>query len=277
MRKLSLVTLLVAFTYCSFAQQLNTPQPSPTQEVKQNFGLSSIQLSYSRPAMKGRKIFGDLVPYGKVWRTGANGATTLTFGDEVTIGGTKIPAGKYGLLTIPDASEWTVIITKQTDVTSPAAYKQSEDVVRVKSRPQDLGFSVESFTILFGDLTSNSCNLQLIWDNQVVSVPITTDIDTKITAQIKDLMEKDNRPYFAAAMYYIESGKDMNQALTWLDKATAASPDAFWVFYQKARVLAKLGRKKEALETSNKSVELAKAAKNDDYVALNMKLQADLK
>lgn len=277
MRKLSLVTLLVAFTYCSFAQQLNTPQPSPTQEVKQNFGLSKIELSYSRPAMKGRKIFGDLVPYGKVWRTGANGATTLTFGDEVTIGGTKIPAGKYGLLTIPDASEWTVIITKQLDVTSPAAYKQSEDVVRVKARPQDLGFSVESFTILFGDLTSNSCNLQLIWDNQVVSVPITADIDTKITAQIKDLMEKDNRPYFAAAMYYIESGKDMNQALTWLDKATAASPDAFWVFYQKARVLAKLGRKKEALETSNKSVELAKAAKNDDYVALNMKLQADLK
>jgi len=277
MKKLLIAALLVAFTYCSFAQQLNTPQPSPTQEVKQNFGLSSIQLSYSRPAMKGRKIFGDLVPYGKVWRTGANGATTLTFGDDVIIGGTKIPAGKYGLLTIPDYSEWTVIITKQTDVTSPAAYKQSEDVVRVKVRPQDLGFSVESFTILFGDLTNTSCNLQLIWDNQVVSVPITTDIDTKITAQIKDLMEKDNRPYFAAAMYYIESGKDLNQAVAWLDKATAANPDAFWMFYQKARALAKLGKKKEAMDASNKSVELAKAAKNDDYVALNMKLQAELK
>lgn len=277
MRKLTLAALFVAFTCGSFAQQLNTPQPSPTQEVKQNFGLSKIELSYSRPAMKGRKIFGDLVPYGKVWRTGANGATTLTFGDEVTIGGTKIPAGKYGLLTIPDASEWTVIITKQTDVTSPAAYKQSEDVVRVKARPQDLGFSVESFTILFGDMTSNSCNLQLIWDNQVVSVPITTDIDSKISAQIKDLMEKDNRPYFAAAMYYIETGKDMNQAVAWLDKATAANPDAFWMFYQKARALAKLGKKKEAMDASNKSVELAKAAKNDDYVALNMKLQAELK
>lgn len=277
MRKLTLAVLFAAITCGSFAQQLNTPQPSPTQEVKQNFGLSKIELSYSRPAMKGRKIFGDLVPYGKVWRTGANGATTLTFGDEVTIGGTKIPAGKYGLLTIPDANEWTVIITKQTDVTSPAAYKQSEDVVRVKARPQDLGFSVESFTILFGDLTNTSCNLQLIWDNQVVSVPITTDIDTKITAQIKDLMEKDNRPYFAAAMYYIESGKDMNQAVAWLDKATAANPDAFWMFYQKARALAKLGKKKEAMDASNKSVELAKAAKNDDYVALNMKLQAELK
>jgi Protein of unknown function (DUF2911) len=276
-KKLTLAMMLGAFTICSFAQQLNTPQPSSTQEVKQNFGLSKIELSYSRPGMKGRKIFGDLVPYGKVWRTGANQATTLTFGDEVTIGGTKIPAGKYGLLTIPDAGEWTVIITKQTDVTNPAAYKPEQDVVRVKASPVELGFPVETFTILFGDITGTSCNLQMVWDNIVVSVPITTDVDSKVSAQIKDLMEKDNRPYFAAAMYYVENGKDLNQALAWLEKATAANPDAFYMFYQKARVLAKLGRKKEALEVSNKSMELSKAAKNDDYVALNMKLQNELK
>jgi tetratricopeptide (TPR) repeat protein len=276
-KKLTLAVMLGAFTLCSFAQQLNTPQPSPTQEVKQNFGLSKIELSYSRPAMKGRKIFGDLVPYGKVWRTGANQATTLTFGDEVTIGGTKIPAGKYGLLTIPDAGEWTVIITKQTDVTSPAAYKQDQDVVRVKAKPVELGFQVESFTILIGDVTGNSCNLQLVWDNLAVALPITTDVDSKVSAQIKDLMEKDNRPYFSAAMYYVETGKDLNQALAWLEKATAANPDAFWMHYQKARVLAKLGKKQDALAASNKSVELAKAAKSDDYVALNMKLQNELK
>ena len=276
-KKLTLAMMLGAFTICSFAQQLNTPQPSPTQEVKQNFGLSKIELSYSRPAMKGRKIFGDLVPYGKVWRTGANQATTLTFGNEVTIGGTKVPAGKYGLLAIPDAGEWTVIITKQTDVTSPAAYKQDQDVVRVKATPVELGFPVENFTILFGDITGSSCNLQMVWDNIVVSVPITTDVDSKVSAQIKDLMEKDNRPYFSAAMYYIDNGKDLNQALAWLEKATAANPDAFYMFYQQARVLAKLGRKKEALEVSNKSMELSKAAKNDDYVALNVKLQNELK
>jgi hypothetical protein len=276
-KKLSIAIMLSAFAICSFAQQLNTPQPSPTQEVKQNFGLSKIELSYSRPGMKGRKIFGDLVPYGKVWRTGANSATTLTFGDDVTIGGTKIPAGKYGLLTIPNAGEWTIIITKQTDVTSPAAYKQDQDVVRLTAQPVNLGFPVESFTILFGDVTSNSCNLQMIWDDIVVSFPITTDVDAKISAQIKDLMDKDNRPYFAAAMYYIETGKDPNQALAWLEKATAQNPDAFYMFYQKARVLAKLGKKQEALAVSNKSIELAKAAKNDDYVALNMKLQKDLK
>jgi hypothetical protein len=276
-KKLTLAMMLGAFSLCSFAQQLNTPQPSSTQEVKQNFGLSKIELSYSRPGMKGRKIFGDLVPYGKVWRTGANQATTLTFGDDVTIGGTKVPVGKYGLLTIPDAGEWTVIITKQTDVTNPAAYKQDQDVVRVTAKPVELGFLVETFTILFGDITSNSCNLQMVWDNIVVSVPITTDVDSKVSAQIKELMEKDNRPYFSAAMYYIDNGKDLNQALAWLEKATTANPDAFYMFYQKARVLAKLGKKQEALAVSNKSIELSKAAKNDDYVALNMKLQTELK
>ena len=117
---------------------LTTPAPSPTQTIKQNFGLSSVELSYSRPGMKGRKIFGDLVPFGKVWRTGANQATTLTFGEEVTIGGTKVPAGKYGLLTIPDKKSWTIIITKQTDVTSPAAYKQDQDVVRVKAETMNM-------------------------------------------------------------------------------------------------------------------------------------------
>ena len=268
--------MLGAIAICSFAQDLVTPQPSSTQEVKQNFGLSKIELSYSRPGMKGRAIFGDLVPYGKVWRTGANSATTLTFGDDVMIGGTKIPAGKYGLLTIPDAGEWTVIITKQTNVTSPAAYKQDQDVVRIKATPVDLGFPIETFTIMFGNVTGSSCDLQIIWDNIVVSVPITTDVDSKVSAQIKDLMENDHHPYFAAAMYYIETGKDLNQAVAWLDKATAQNPDAFFMFYQKARALAKLGKKQEALAASNKSVELAKAAKNDDYVALNMKLQKEL-
>ena len=110
------------------AQQVNTPAPSPPQYVKQNFGLSEIELSYSRPGVKGRTVFGDLVPFGKVWRTGANSATTITFGDDVSIGQTKIPAGKYGLLSIPGQSEWTFIITKQLDVTNPAAYKQDQDV-----------------------------------------------------------------------------------------------------------------------------------------------------
>lgn len=269
-----IVTGIAAF--CLFitadAQQLKTPAPSTTTTVKQDFALSSVELSYSRPGVKGRKIFGDLVPYGKVWRTGANNATTITFGEEVMIGGTKVPAGKYGLLTIPDANEWTVIISKQTDVTSPAQYKQESDVVRVKAKPMALPFNVETFTISFDDVKDNSMSIGLMWDNVYVPVPVTADVDSKVMAQIKTIMEGDTKPYFSAAMYYINSGKDLNQAITWLDKAIAQNPKAFWVHHQKASALAKLGKKQDALASANKSMELAKEAKNDDYVKLNQDL-----
>jgi nitrous oxide reductase accessory protein NosL len=149
MRKIILAAA-AAFILFSANAQLKTPAPSPTQTIKQDFGISSIELSYSRPGMKGRKIFGDLVPFAAVWRTGANSASTLTFADDVTIGGTKIAAGKYGLLTIPDKDKWTVIITKQTDVTSPAAYKQDQDVVRVNVKPMTMKDAMETFTMQFG-------------------------------------------------------------------------------------------------------------------------------
>jgi hypothetical protein len=277
MKKLLLVALCMGMLVMTEAQQLKTPQPSSTQTLKQEFGLGSIELSYSRPNMKGRKIFGDLVPFDKVWRTGANNATTLTFTDEVTIGGTKVPAGKYGLLTIPSANEWTVIITKQTDVTSPSSYKQEMDVVRVKTKPMTLPFSFETFGISFENIKDNSCDLMMAWDKTLVSLPITTDVDGKVMKQIETIMKGDSRPYFAAAAYYANNGKDLNQAIVWYDKAIEQNPKAFWVYYQKASALAKLGKKAEAMTTSAKSMELAKEAKNDDYVSLNEKLQKDLK
>lgn len=277
MKKLLLVALCMGMLVMTEAQQLRTPQPSTTQTLKQEFGLGSIELSYSRPNMKGRKIFGDLVPFDKVWRTGANNATTLTFTDEVTIGGTKVPAGKYGLLTIPSANEWTVIISKQIDVTSPSAYKQEMDVVRVKVQPMTLPFSFETFGISFENIKDNSCDLMMAWDKTLVSLPITTDVDGKVMKQIETIMKGDSRPYFAAAAYYANNGKDLNQAIVWYDKAIEQNPKAFWVYYQKASALAKLGKKTEAMTTSAKSMELAKEAKNDDYVSLNEKLQKDLK
>jgi hypothetical protein len=271
---------LLAITGClylsSAAQSIKTPAPSAPQFVRQDFGLASIELSYSRPDVKGRKIFGDLVPYGKVWRTGANQATTLNFGDDVTIGGVKIPAGKYGLLTIPGATEWTFIITHQLDVTNPAAYKQDQDVVRLTAQSFQLPFSIETFTILFANVGPSSCDLQLLWDNVAVSFPIKTDIDTKIMAQIDNTMNKDNHPYYTAAFYYLENGKDLNKALEWFDKAIAQDPTAFFVVYQKARCLAKLGKKQEAIAAARKSIELAQKANNADYVALNEKLIASL-
>jgi hypothetical protein len=273
------VTMVIAacFLQNSEAQELQTPAPSPTTTVKQDFALSSVEVNYSRPAVRGRKIFGDLVPYGKVWRTGANSATTITFGEEVTFGDKKVPAGKYGLLTIPGTSEWTIILSKQLDVTSPAAYKQDQDVARITVQSGSLPFSIENFLIVFDNITPGSMQMNLVWENTGVSIPIKADIEVKIMAQINDLMNKDNRPYFQSAMYYMENGKDLNKALGWFDKAIEQNPSAFWVQHQKANCLAKLGRKQDAINAANKSIELAKAAKNDDYVALNQKLIASLK
>ncbi len=271
--------LFVALLGCYFleAQQLKTPAQSPTMTVKQDFALSSIELNFSRPSVKGRKIFGDLVPYGKVWRTGANSATTVTFGDEVVINNVKVPAGKYGLLTIPDAETWTIIISKQTTVSSPADYKQEMDLVRVQVTPIKLPFSIETFNITIDDISNNSCIIGILWDNIYAPLVVTTDVDTKIMAQIKSLMEGDSRPYYNAGIYYLDNGKDLNKALEWITKATDLNPKAFWMMHQKANCLAKLGRKEDAITAATKSMELAKDAKNMDYVALNEKLIASLK
>lgn len=276
MKKIFIAFFAMGSLLCADAQQLVTPQPSPTQSVKQNFGLSSIELSYSRPGVKERKVFGDLVPFGKVWRTGANSATTLTFGDDVIIGDKKIPAGKYGLLTIPEKDSWTIIITKQTDVTSPAAYKQDMDVVRVTAKTMKMENAMETFTIQFADIKPSSCELHLMWDKTAVALPIATDVESKVMAQIDNLMNKDNKPYFTAAMYYMDNGKNLTQALQWFDKAVAAQPNAFWIQHQRANCLAKLGKKEEAKQAAEKSKALAAEAKNDDYVKLNEKLLAEL-
>jgi hypothetical protein len=271
--------ILTAVAACAILlsnAQLRTPAPSPTQTVKQDFGLSSIELSYSRPGVKGRKIFGDVVPFGKVWRTGANSATTITFGDEVTINGTKIVAGKYGLLTIPDKNNWTIIITKQTDVTSPAAYKQDMDVIRVVAKVNALKSSTENFTMQFANVKPTTCDLQLMWDKSAVVLPIATEIDSKIMASIDEAMKADKPPYFQAAMYYMDNGKDLNQALKWFNKAAEADPNAYWVQHQWANCLAKLGQKNEAKAAAQRSKELAAAAKNEDYVKLNDKLLKEL-
>jgi hypothetical protein len=278
MKKTLFALVFVSSLYLnSVAQQLNIPSPSPPQNVTQEFGLSSIELSYSRPGVKSRKVFGDLVPYGKVWRTGANQATTLTFGDSVIIGGTQIPPGKYGLLTIPGSDEWTIIITKQLDVTNPSAYKADQDIVRVQVRRQEFPFPVETFSILFSNITPTSCDLAIIWDKTLVALPIKTDIDSRIMAQINTAMAKDSFPYYTAALYYLDNKKDLYKALEWFNKAVEQNPKAYYIFYQKARCQAKLGKNQDAIATAQQSIQLAKEAKNEDYVALNEKLIAVLR
>ena len=250
------------------AQPITTPQPSPTQIIKQNFGIGNIELNYSRPGAKGRTVMGDLVPYGKVWRTGANSATTITFSDDVVIGGKDIKAGKYGLLSIPDAKSWTIIITKDVNVNQPSLYKPENDVVRVTAPVMKIADKVETFTMQFANVTGNGCDLHLMWENTAVSLPITANTDAKVMAQIDNAFNKDNKPYFAAAQYYYDNGKDLAKAKMWVDKALETNESAFWMHLLKARILAKSGDKAGARASAQKTVELATKAENGDYVKM---------
>ena len=268
MKPFILGTFLIAAVLSSQAQTIVTPQPSPTQTIKQNFGLGNIELSYSRPALKGRKFGADLVPFGKLWRTGANAATTLQFSDDVTIGGVSIKAGKYGLLTIPDANEWTLIITKDLNINQPTLYKQENDIVRVKLPVIKLNDKVETFTMNFANFTGSTCDLMLMWENSAVALPITNGSDEKIMKQISDVLINDVKPYYAAAQYYFDNGKDLSKAKEWIDKAStdpanAKSANVFWL---KARIYKKMGDKTGAKASAEKTITLATEGKNDEMV-----------
>jgi hypothetical protein len=268
-------TLLVNFG--ANAQAIKTPAPSTTQIIKQDFALSSIEIIYSRPNMKGRVVFGDLAPLGKLWRTGANAATKVTFGEDVKVGGVAVKAGSYVLYTVPNKDEWEVILNKGLNNWGVDGYKSEEDVAKFKVKPMTLPMNIETFTMQIADVMPASANIQIMWEKTAISFPVTADIDAKISKSIENAMTVDNRPYFQAASYYFETGKDLTKALSWADKAIESNPKAFWIMHLKAKIQAKLGDKAGAIKTANESILSAKEAKNDDYVANNEKLIASLK
>lgn len=274
--KKAVVLLFALISTGVIAQGVKTPAPSPTQTIKQDFALSSIEITYSRPAAKGRKIFGDLVPFGKIWRTGANAATKVTFGEDVKVGGVPVKAGSYAIYSVPNAKEWEIIINKGANNSGLTGYKTEDDVARFKVETGELPMMIENFTIILGNLTASSAAIQILWEHTAVEIPVVADIDSKIMAQINTAMTVDSRPYFQAASYYFDNGKDINKALEWATKAAEAQPTAYWVMHLKAKVQAKAGDKAGAKATAMKSMEMAKQAKNDDYVVLNQKLIATL-
>jgi tetratricopeptide (TPR) repeat protein len=277
MKKINVLIIVIAthlLPKASFSQ-LTIPPPSPLQVETQQFATGKIEISYSRPAVKGRKIFGELVPYDKIWRTGANAATTIYFSDEVIINNIKITKGKYGLLTIPGKSFWEVIISKDTTVTNAADYKQENDVVRVKVKPKSLSQSVENFTINIDNIKPNSCYLQLIWDKTLVQITINADIDAKIMAQIDEAMKGEKKPYYQAANYYYENNKDMAKALEWVNEAVKANPNAYWILHLKAKIQLRSKDFDGAIATAKESHDKAEGAKNSDYMRLNDKLIAE--
>jgi hypothetical protein len=269
MKKL-LLGFAVLFSMSVTAQNLKTPAPSPSQTITQDFALSSIEINYSRPSAKGRTIFGGLVPFGEKWRTGANGPTTISFGQDVTVGGKAVKAGKYTVITIPGKSSWDVMLCKNN--MSVFDFKEENVIVTFSASSMTLPFDIETFTIMTGDLTANSANISMMWGNQIAMIPVSADIDSDIMGQIENVMNKDNKPYFAAASYYYDNGKDLNKAIEWANKAAEAQPDAYWVRHLVAKANAKAGNKAAAKAAAQKSLELAKAAKNMDYVRLNENL-----
>jgi hypothetical protein len=272
---------LCIFLALESAAQIRMPAPSPATNVKTSIGLTQAELNYSRPSMRGRTIFGDLVPYGEVWRTGANEPSKLSFSDEVKIGGKLIPAGQYALYTIPGKEEWTIILSSNTALWGSMGYDAKDDAHRFTVKPQQIMPAVESFTIEFDNYGSNSATLKLSWENTLVSFVIETEVDSKVMAQIKELVidpVSDNANLlFASASYYFENNKDLKQAHEWILKATSSENAAYWVIHLRAKIEAKLGMKDEAIASANRSMDLAKKNNNPDYVRLNEKLIQDLK
>lgn len=259
------------------AQSLPIPPPSPKQTITQQFATANIEVEYSRPSVKGRKAFGDVVPFDKVWRTGANAATTISFGDEVSINGVKVEKGKYGLLSIPGEKEWTIIITKDLNVTSENDYKVENDVVRISAKPTSLASTVETFTIDINNIKPNEADVFIRWDRTEVSFKVKAEIDVKIMAAIEKEMAVDKRPYSQAATYYLENGKDLNKALEWINKAIDARTDAFWLYHTKAKIQYKLKDYNGAIATAQRSADIAKEANYDEYIKMNERLIAEIK
>ncbi len=262
------------------APKLVLPQASPPATLKQQVGITDIEISYNRPSVKGRKIFGGLVPYGEIWRTGANSATKISFSTDVKIGDTPVPAGTYELFTIPGEKEWTVIVHKNMSQWGSYAYDQKNDIARVTAKVTRLPAPSETFWIGINDVRDTSATLNLTWENTRVTVPITIDTVGMLTPQIESAIKAQEKPnamlYFGAAMFYFENNHNLPQALEWVNAAIAARPGAMWMVYRKGLILEKMGDKAAAKAAAEESLALAEKEKpgelRDEYIRLNKAL-----
>lgn len=277
MKKLLFPLIVISCFSFGGTAQVKMPAPSPTQTVKQEFAIGSIELTYSRPAAKGRKIFGDLVPFNKIWRTGANAATKLVLTEPLEIGGKNVDTGTYVLYTIPGIDSWDIILNKGLKNWGTDGYKESEDVVKFRVEPMKMKEKVESFTMQFVDVKPESCELQIMWEKTVVGIPIKADFKDKVRGQIEAAMQTDKKPYWQAAQFYNEYDKNLPKALENVNKELERNAKAFWIWIYKAKIQKEMGDTAGALESSKKSMELAKEAKNDDYVKINEDFQKGLK
>ncbi|MEJ2054939.1 MAG: DUF2911 domain-containing protein, partial [Calditrichaceae bacterium] len=271
--RLAGILMILIMVVSAFAQeQIRTPRPSPNATLTQEIGVMEVTVKYSRPGIKDRKIFGGLVPFGELWRTGANASTSIEFSDEVTIEGNKVAAGKYGLYTIPGENEWTIIFNKNIGW-GTGDYKKEDDVARFTVKPKKIEHTVETFTIEFDNIRDNWAYVVLEWENTLVNFKIEFDVESRVMSQIKKEMANPGKTnennFFAAADYYYNHDKDLNKALEWVNVAIENNPDAFYMYRLKSQIQAKMGNYKDAIATAKKGIETAKKAGNEQYVKYN--------
>lgn len=267
MKKIFFSYVVLLISTFSMAQ-VKMPAPSTTQTIKQDFGMASVELTYSRPNLKGRKVIGEQDAWDKLWRVGANAATKIKFLDEVTIGGKKLDSGTYVIYAIPHKSEdWDIIINKGLNNWGTDGYKEAEDVVRLKGTvTKNKKQKVETFTMQFANVQAESLEVQMMWNNWTVSFPVTTNIKDKLRSQIEAALKGEKKPYAQAANFYFDWDKDYAKALENINKAIEGNPKAFWHYLLKAKIHKGLGQNAEAKAAAEKCVTLATEAKNDAYI-----------
>lgn len=270
LKKLFILFVLVGVTSAINAQ-IKTPQPSPAAKTEQVVGLTDVTIEYSRPAMRGRTIFGGLVPYGEVWRTGANENTKITFSDDVTIDGKELKKGTYAIYTIPNATSWDVIFySDATNWGNPAKWDESKVALKTTAAVQQMPMKVESFTLMFNDLSNDAAELGILWENTYIGVKFEVPTDKTTMKSIETAFGGPTKnDYFQAATYYHTTGKDLKQALEWMKKATAGDDPAFFYLRRMSLIQADLGDKAGAIATAKQSLAAAEKAGNTDYVKMN--------
>ena len=270
LKKLSLLLLVVGAISTTNAQ-IKTPQPSPSSKLEQVVGLTNVTLEYSRPSMRDRAVFGDLVPYGKTWRTGANANTKITFDTNVTIDNKELPKGTYAIYTVPNKESWEVIFYADANNSGlPQKWDDNKVVLKTTVEALEMPVKIETFTMTFDDLTINSGVLGILWENIYVGVKFEVPTDAIASKNIDAVMKGPSaNDYFQAATYYHTEGKDLKQALAWMQKATAGENAPFWYLRRLSLIQADLGDKKSAIATAKKSLAAAEIANNADYIKMN--------
>ncbi len=272
MKKIILSLFVAAMAFSANAQ-IKTPAPSPFQKIEQIVGLTDVTVEYSRPSVKGRKIFGGLEDYGKVWRTGANQNTKVTFSTDVTVAGTQVKKGTYALYTIPEEKTWDIMLyADATNWGNPAKWDESKVVVKVNVPVIEIPMIIETLTISFDDLTNNSAVLGIMWENTYVGLEFETPTDAMVSAEIEKIMQGPSADdYYAAAAYNLSADKDIEKAKIWIDKAVEMTSDApkFWFLRRQSLIYAKAGDKSGAIKAAKESLKYAKKANNAGYIKMN--------